>query len=414
MFYKLLSMFTVLFLPSWVAAGSLEDASKYTVRVKTAIAHAFAEDDAGTSNGAGFLADKANRYIITNAHVAGRGNANIQIAFENYEYEDATAIYVDPVLDLAVLQTSLKKLPEEAIEARLDCSDRYISGVAVAAYGHPNGLAFSASRGIVSKVRTYESNDWVQTDAAINPGNSGGPLIDIESGKIIGVNAVGFKDTQGLNLAIPMRPVCSILSLLKEGKLPSPPAFPLSFAANGVLNQHLTVAENMYGSLPQGIERGDVIKSINGVEVLTPNDVFEELRAFTGVAEVGLVRGKEALTQTIEIKPQPAKLERPFILMDGALVAEDFYPERWFRDGLFQIHSIAQGSKAEQSALEAYQLIVAVNGTEPTSIEHLFKLLNSSKRNVLILRDWSGRDEFLYDFHEVTFKPTAVTLENND
>ena len=82
-------------IPNSLNAGSLEDAAKYTVRVKTSISHAFAEDDAGTFNGAGFLVDKQNRYIVTNAHVSGHGNANINIAFEGYEYEEAAAIYVD-------------------------------------------------------------------------------------------------------------------------------------------------------------------------------------------------------------------------------------------------------------------------------------------------------------------------------
>ena len=409
---KVIAIIMVLAATQIAAAGSLEDAARYTVKVKTSITHAFAEDDAGTFNGAGFLVDKTNRYIITNAHVSGRGNASIKIAFDGYEYEDATAIYVDPVLDLAVLQTDLKELPEEAIEATLDCSDRYINGVAVAAYGHPHGLAFSASRGIVSKVRTYETNDWVQTDAAINPGNSGGPLIDIKSGKIIGVNAMGFEDTQGLNFAVPMRPVCSILSLLKEGKVPSPPAFPMTFATNDVLDEYLTVSGNMYGPLPGNIRQGDVVSSINGVDVYTPDDVFEELRAFSGEAEVGFIRSDKELIETLQITPQPAKLDRSFILMDGALIAKDLYPERWFRDGLFHIHSISQGSKAEQSALEAYQLIVAINGTSPTSIEHLFELLNSGKENKMILRSWAPQEHFLHEFHDVNFEPTDVTLRN--
>lgn len=411
MLKKLLLVLIIFSIPNSLTAGSLEDAAKYTVRIKTSISNAFAEDSAGTFNGAGFLVDKLNRYIFTNAHVSGHGNANIKIAFEGYDYEEAIAIYVDPVLDLAVLQTKLKDLPEEVIEAKLDCSERDLNGLAVAAYGHPHGLAFSASRGIISKVRTFETNDWVQTDAAINPGNSGGPLIDIETGKIIGVNAMGFEDTQGLNFAVPMRSVCSILSFLKSGVVPSPPAFPISFAANNVLEEHLTVAGNMYGELPEGIQQGDVIIRVGDNEVFTPNDIFEELRAFSGEVNLKLLRGDQLKNVKISVAPQPSVLSRSFILMDGALISKDVYPERWFREGLFQIHSIAQGSKAEQSALKEYQLIVAVNGSRPTSIKHLFELLNTSRENSIIMREWSDRDNFLFDFKQVNFSPHKLELK---
>ena len=47
--------------------------------------------------------------------------------------------------------------------------------------------------------------DWVQNDAAINPGNSGGPLIDLNTGSVVGINAMGLKDTEGLNFAVPIQ-----------------------------------------------------------------------------------------------------------------------------------------------------------------------------------------------------------------
>ena len=82
---------------------------------------------------------------------------------------------MDSELDIAVVKVLAENIPDDAIEARLDCGDRSLNGVAVAAFGHPHGLTYSASRGIISKVRYYHGIDWVQTDAAINPGNSGGP-----------------------------------------------------------------------------------------------------------------------------------------------------------------------------------------------------------------------------------------------
>lgn len=114
--------------------------------------------------------------------MSGRGNTRIEVAFKGQSYESAEAIYVDPDLDLAVLQLSPSLLPVDAVTAQLECTDRYLNGLEVAPYGHTHGLAFSASRGIISQVRLLEGEDWVQTDAAINSGNSGGALIDLETG----------------------------------------------------------------------------------------------------------------------------------------------------------------------------------------------------------------------------------------
>jgi len=86
----------LLCIPITAIADVLEDASKFTVRVRTSIEYSFAEDDAGTGRAAAFLVDVDNRYLVTNAHVSGRGNATIEIAFKGHEYVSAEAIYAIP------------------------------------------------------------------------------------------------------------------------------------------------------------------------------------------------------------------------------------------------------------------------------------------------------------------------------
>ena len=53
------------------AESFLSHAEKYAVRVKSSISYPFAEDKAGTFEGAGFLIDKERGWFLTNAHVSG-------------------------------------------------------------------------------------------------------------------------------------------------------------------------------------------------------------------------------------------------------------------------------------------------------------------------------------------------------
>ncbi|MBL7687676.1 MAG: trypsin-like peptidase domain-containing protein [Bdellovibrionaceae bacterium] len=75
-------------------------------------------------------------------------------------------------------------------------------GESIVTIGHPRGLDFSISKGIVSAVRKHPSG-WreIQTDAAISPGNSGGPIIN-DHGQVIGIVYQYERDGQNLNFGI--------------------------------------------------------------------------------------------------------------------------------------------------------------------------------------------------------------------
>ena len=88
------------------AESFLSDAERYAVRVKSSISYPFAEDEAGTFNGAGFLIDRERGWFLTNAHVSGRGSGDIEISFKGQEFNEAKLIYVDPELDFSVLSLS--------------------------------------------------------------------------------------------------------------------------------------------------------------------------------------------------------------------------------------------------------------------------------------------------------------------
>ena len=126
----LLAIPTLLIFPAAAVAGNgvpvdgeatFHQAERYTVRVRTSIKLPFDSDEQGTFDGAGFLVDSERGWILTNAHVAGRSPSTIQIAFKDRDYRPATKLYVDPLLDLAVVALNRSDVPPGTTAAKLDC-----------------------------------------------------------------------------------------------------------------------------------------------------------------------------------------------------------------------------------------------------------------------------------------------------
>jgi len=110
--------------------------------------------------------------------------------------------------------------------AALGDSDDLRVGQIVIAVGSPGGLDNTVTMGIISGLERsstvvgipHKKVDYIQTDAAINPGNSGGPLVDVESGRVVGVNACIRANMEGTSFAIPINRVKDIMTDLAEGK----------------------------------------------------------------------------------------------------------------------------------------------------------------------------------------------------
>jgi serine protease Do len=162
------------------------------------------------STGTGFYL-KEYDLIVTNEHVVGK-NGEVAIAGQPFERHLSPVWYLDKKHDLAFLQPPANiVLPEIKLGRYENTKD----GELVVAIGHPYGLNYTATQGVISKVdRIREGIKYIQTDAAINPGNSGGPLVN-KSGEVIGVNSFIIRGGDNLGFALPVSSLRDALELYK-------------------------------------------------------------------------------------------------------------------------------------------------------------------------------------------------------
>jgi S1-C subfamily serine protease len=196
-----------------------------------------------TFHGTGFVVGDGN-LLVTNAHViGGPGGENttptslvLQVAAGSgaLEVRPATIVTLDRSHDLVLLRFAGSPLPP----LRIADGRAIREGLSVAFIGFPIGgvLGFKpvTHRGIISSITAIAipmpsaqqlndktvlrlregSFDIYQLDATAYPGNSGGPLLDAETGEVVGVvNMVLVKGTKesalsqptGISYAIPAR-----------------------------------------------------------------------------------------------------------------------------------------------------------------------------------------------------------------
>ncbi|MGQ3013586.1 MAG: trypsin-like peptidase domain-containing protein [Flavobacteriales bacterium] len=149
--------------------------------------------------GTGFLYPE-QRLIITNHHVVS-GSRDVTIAGNNMPKTVSQVVYNDPMYDLAFI-----RVPEhyDLPSLKLGSMENLSEGDEIVAIGHPFGLKYTATQGIISKLRRqWNGMEYIQIDAAINPGNSGGPLIN-QDGEVIGVNTFIIRDGNSLGFALPV------------------------------------------------------------------------------------------------------------------------------------------------------------------------------------------------------------------
>ncbi len=162
------------------------------------------------ATGTGFYVKDYN-LIVTNDHVVG-GNSEAAVSGRILPRVMSKVFFSDPKNDLAFIGvpegTNLPAVP-------LGMNHPVHDGDPVIAIGHPFGLNYTATEGIVSRAKRLQNGiNYIQIDAAINPGNSGGPLVNIQ-GEIVGVNTFIIAGGDNLGFALP---VANLIDSLNEYK----------------------------------------------------------------------------------------------------------------------------------------------------------------------------------------------------
>lgn len=164
-------------------------------------------------SGTGFVIDDL---IITNSHVVG-GLKEVVISAKQLKRQKVDVIYDDPSYDLAFIKLPPLSISHPLILAPMQLSD----GDTVIAVGHPYGLNYSATEGIVSKAARLQGElEYIQIDAAINPGNSGGPLLN-HKGEVVGVNTFIIQNSNNLGFALPAHYVSDTITDFKAKNGPN-------------------------------------------------------------------------------------------------------------------------------------------------------------------------------------------------
>jgi S1-C subfamily serine protease len=217
----------------------------------------------GRARGTGFFAN-AEGLVVTSNHLV-KNATSIQLkTHDGTRFNNVKVVLARNDADLAVLQIPDLHVSEPYL--RLGNSDHVTVGEKIMAIGHPMGLEYTASDGIVSALRDTEVDDMtlIQFSAPASPGSSGGPLLD-EFGQVIGIISMSHPEGQILNFAVPSNLARTALVALGR---PLPAARNADGGPDAVAPEAAAVPVALHpAAVPEGV---DLVPSTPVVAVVAP------------------------------------------------------------------------------------------------------------------------------------------------
>jgi serine protease Do len=342
-------------------------------------------------------------YVVTSRHAVA-GAYEIVVYLSNGDVYSADMIGCDAGTDLALIRI----FGNDFTAIPLGDSRELRVGEFILSFGSPFLLTQTVSLGIVSYLGRsdlgfVDYENYIQTDVLLNPGSSGGALVNLR-GELVGINsaiATASGSYQGIGFAVPVSSVAVIIEEIMDrggvvrgyiGMMVRP-LTPSQIAEQEDLENGVFVAVVLPGSAAEetGIRRGDIIVSLDGLEVeSTYGFSFQIASHHPGdTVELVLLRGDTLLSETVQFQQRPENLSpsaiTPFTGLDpGWAISE-------LESGAVQIDRVALTGPAVDAGLLSGDIILCINHSVISGIEDLYMSMVNSGREALLTISRSGR-----------------------
>jgi serine protease Do len=364
-------------------------------------------------------------YIVTNNHVV-QDASKIEIVLNDKRSYEGTIVGTDPSTDLAVVKVKETNLPFLGYGN----SDDLQIGEWVLAVGNPFNLTSTVTAGIVSaKARNINIlgtpdgtsiESFIQTDAAVNRGNSGGALVNTR-GELVGINAAiasGNGFYAGYSFAVPVNIVKKVVADLIDYREVQRAFLGVSiremdskFAEEQGIKElrGVFVSEVNEGSAAKdaGIERGDIITSVNSITVNSTSELLEQVSRYrpgekvvVGVSRDGAEKTFKVTLRNRDGNTSLVKSETKDVLpMLGAkmqVASADVLRKLGIDHGV-QVTELGDGLLRNAGIREGY-VITEIDKKPIRSIEDVSKILSNKNGGVLLEGIYPNRVRAYYGF----------------
>ena len=293
-------------------------------------------------------------HVLTNFHCVYNQNYIRLYYYDENDWQnyEVNVIGLDPLGDLALIKVLGKEEPIPHLPFAKDAG-KIKAGTDVFALGHPMGMAWTVTKGIISSTERYARHPFVkaiQTDSAINKGNSGGPLMNMK-GEIVGINALiisKISESAGVGLAIRGDIVKkSFESMLVTGRVDRPAVGIMIMPLAQVKQRNKIIKEfpklkpefipNTFGvfvrpdeNLPKGLKKFDTIIGVNGEMINDGLQFSDELSKYNigDTITLTIVRKRRYLKVEVPLKVFPVDADAMYSKIRTPTLPKPIKPEK--------------------------------------------------------------------------------------